>query len=120
MTDMDTLTSHALARAAGVNPQTIRYYERRGLILEPPRTGAGYRLFPPDTLRRVRFIKQAQALGFTLEEIQGLLDLRVRPGVGCADIRSRARVKAENIREKIRRTNLPPSSHAVRSRANRS
>lgn len=101
MPAMDALTPSALAEAAGVNQQTIRYYERRGLIPEPPRTGSGYRMFPPDTLRRVRFIKQAQALGFTLKEIQDLLDLRVRPGVGCADIRQRTREKIEDIGEKI-------------------
>lgn len=98
---MDALTPTALAEAAGVNQQTIRYYERRGLIPEPPRTEAGYRMFPADTLRRVRFIKQAQALGFTLKEIEALLNLRVRPGVGCADIRQRAREKLEDIGEKI-------------------
>jgi MerR family mercuric resistance operon transcriptional regulator len=98
---MQSLTSLSLARAAGVNPQTIRYYERRGLIPRPPRTGAGYRQFPPDTLRRVRFIRQAQALGFTLKEIRALLDLRVRPGIGCADIRQRAREKIQDIQQKI-------------------
>ncbi|MGE0229715.1 MAG: heavy metal-responsive transcriptional regulator [Dehalococcoidia bacterium] len=98
---MQSLTSLALARAAGVNPQTIRYYERRGLIPKPPRTGAGYRQFPPDTLRRVQFVRQAQALGFTLKEIRALLDLRVRPGVGCADIRQRTREKIADIHEKI-------------------
>jgi len=98
---MESLTSHALAQAAGVNQQTIRYYERRGLIPKPPRTGSGYRMFPLDTLRRVRFIKQAQALGFTLREIRVLLDLRVRPGVECADIRKRAREKVSDIQTKI-------------------
>lgn len=101
MPAMDALTPSALAEAAGVNQQTIRYYERRGLIPEPPRTGSGYRMFPPDTLRRVHFIKQAQALGFTLKEIQDLLDLRVRSGVGCADIRQRTREKIGDIGEKI-------------------
>ncbi len=98
---MESLSPSALARAAGVNQQTIRYYERRGLIPAPPRTGSGYREFPPDTLRRVRFIKQAQALGFTLREIQDLLNLRVRSGVGCKDIRERAREKVNDIGEKI-------------------
>ncbi len=101
MARMESLTSHALAQAAGVNQQTIRYYERRGLIPKPPRTGSGYRMFPPDTLRRVRFIKQAQALGFTLREIRALLDLRVRPGVDCSDIRQRAREKVGEIQVKI-------------------
>lgn len=98
---MEALSPSTLAREAGVNQQTIRYYERRGLIPPPPRTGSGYREYPPDTIRRVRFIKQAQALGFTLKEIQGLLDLRVRAGVGCKDIRQRAREKIDDIGEKI-------------------
>ena len=98
---MDSFTPSALAEAAGVNPQTIRYYERRGLIPKPPRSSSGYRVFPPDTLRRVRFIKQAQALGFTLKEISSLLELRVRRGVSCQDIRRRTREKIENIRLKI-------------------
>jgi len=98
---METLSSSALARAAGVNLQTIRYYERRGLIAKPPRAPSGYRLFPPDALRRVRFIKEAQGLGFTLKEVRGLLDLRVRPGVGCADILARARLKIADIQAKI-------------------
>lgn len=97
---MKSLSPSALAREAGVNPQTIRYYERRGLIPPPPRTGSGYRRFPPDTIRRVRFIRQAQALGFTLREIQDLLDLRIRSGVGCKDIRERAREKIKDIRQK--------------------
>ena len=101
MCGMDSLSPSALAREAGVNQQTIRYYERRGLIPPPPRTGSGYREFPPDTIRRVRFIRQAQALGFTLREIKDLLDLRVRSGVGCKDIRQRAREKIEDIGERI-------------------
>lgn len=98
---MDSLTSHALSQAAGVNQQTIRYYERRGLIPKPPRTTSGYRMFPPDTLRRLPFIRQAQPLGFTLREIRALLDLRMRPGVSCADIRGRTREKVSEIQSKI-------------------
>lgn len=98
---MSSLRPSELAQASGVNPQTIRYYERRGLIPRPPRTGSGYREFPPDAVLRVRFIKQAQGLGFTLKEIKGLLELRVRSGVTCAEIRQRARDKIEDIAEKI-------------------
>lgn len=98
---MEPMTSSRLARAAGVHQQTIRYYERRGLIPEPPRTGAGYRQYPAETLTRVRFIKQAQALGFTLREIRALLALRIRPGVDCADIRERTRQKVSEIQQKI-------------------
>lgn len=63
------------ARQAGVNTQTLRYYERRGLLPDPGRTTAGYRVYGPDAVRIVRFVKRAQELGFTLSEIEALLDL---------------------------------------------
>ena len=85
------LTIGQVARGARVHLDTVRYYERRGLLPPPPRTAAGYRQYPPDTVRRVAFIKQAQGLGFTLEEIDGLLALRVTPGPGCATVERRAR-----------------------------
>ncbi len=85
------LTIGQVARRASVHLDTVRYYERRGLLPLPPRTAAGYRQFPPDTVRRVAFIKRAQALGFTLEEISGLLALRVTPGPGCTTVERRAR-----------------------------
>ena len=62
-----SLTIGEVARQAGVNLETMRYYERRGLIAKPPRTPSGYRKFPETTLHRVQFIKHAQALGFTLQ-----------------------------------------------------
>jgi DNA-binding transcriptional MerR regulator len=69
------------AREAGVNAQTLRYYERRGLLPRPPRRGSGYREYPADAVRIVRFIKKAQELGFSLDEIEELVRLRgVRRG----------------------------------------
>jgi DNA-binding transcriptional MerR regulator len=68
------LTLGALARAAGVNPETIRYYERRGLLPEPPRTAAGYRQYDAGDAERVALILRAKDLGFTLAEIGELLD----------------------------------------------
>lgn len=68
------LRSGEVAAAAGVNPQTLRYYERRGLLPEPARTLGGQRLYPPDTVTLLRVIKAAQRLGFTLEEVTGLVD----------------------------------------------
>ena len=65
-----------LARQAGVRVDTVRYYERRGLMDSPARTSAGYRLYGPDAVRRLRFIKKAQALGFSLGEIRRILSLR--------------------------------------------
>ena len=76
------------AEQAGVNVQTLRYYERRGLLPRTPRRTSGYREFPADAVRVVRFIKRAQELGFTLDEVEELLKLR------SASARSRARVRA--------------------------
>src|SRR2546422_7048239 len=77
------LTMGQVARAADVNIQTIRYYERRGLFPTPRRTPAGYRQYAGDAVARLRFIKHAQELGFSLKEIQELLGLRVRHGAAC-------------------------------------
>jgi DNA-binding transcriptional MerR regulator len=73
------LTRGELAKRGGVNIETIRYYERRGLLPKPPRSAAGYRLFSLDDDRRVRFIKRAQELGFSLKEIEELLALQNEP-----------------------------------------
>ncbi len=89
------------AREAGVNLDTIRYYERRGLLPEPPRRPSGYRVFDDDTVRRVRFIKRAQELGFTLNEIRDLMDLRLAPEASCCDVRDKATGKLESIDAKI-------------------
>lgn len=70
---MESLTIGKLARAAGVNLETIRYYQRRGLVVEPLKVQGGYRHYPAETINRIRFIKRAQQLGFTLEEIGDLL-----------------------------------------------
>lgn len=67
---MNELTSGKLARAAGVNLETIRFYERQNLLPKPPRTATGYRAFPGDAVQRVRFIRRAQMLGFSLKEIK--------------------------------------------------
>ena len=89
------------AKEAGVNAQTLRYYERRGLLPEPPRRGSGYREYPADAVRIVRFIKRAQELGFTLDEIEELVRLR---GVRRGDrhrVRTIAELKIEDIDRKI-------------------
>lgn len=105
---MSGLRTGELARQAGVNLETIRYYEQKGLLLAPPRSEAGYRRYPPDAVRRVRFVKRAQELGFSLEEIKELLGLRFRPNATCDDIRCRTRAKISAIDEKIR------DLHAIR------
>ncbi len=91
-----------VAKKAGVNLQTIHYYERRGLLPRPPRTESNYRLYPRDAVRRVQFIRRAQELGFTLKEIKELLSLRAAPLARCADVRNRAQAKLQNIDEKMR------------------
>ena len=98
----DRLTIGKLAQLGGVNLETVRYYEREGLLLKPPRTTAGYRVFPRDAARRLRFIKRAQELGFSLTEIRELLSLRMKPGTRHADVRSRAQAKIVDIEQKIR------------------
>jgi MerR family copper efflux transcriptional regulator len=97
-----TMTVGAAARRAGVKIDTIRYYERRALLPKSPRTEAGYRTLSDETVQRLRFIKHAQALGFTLNEIKELLALHLTPGKTCADVRSRAEAKTADIERKIR------------------
>lgn len=91
-----------VAERGGVNLQTIRYYEREGLLPEPPRLQSGYRMFPEDTIRRVRFIKRGQELGFTLAEIKELLSLRIDSRRECSDVKRLANAKIADIEEKIR------------------
>jgi MerR family copper efflux transcriptional regulator len=99
---MESLTTAELAGQCGINLQTLRYYEREGLLPAPPRTPAGYRAFPIESVARVQFVKHAQALGFTLREIKELLALRVDPRTTCADFRERALAKVADIEQKIR------------------
>src|SRR6266702_5100513 len=99
---MKSLTIGHLAREAGVNLETVRYYERRGLLPKPPQSASGYRLFPTDAARRLRFIRRAQELGFSLKEIRELLSLRVSRSTTSRDIRARAEAKIADIEAKIR------------------
>ncbi len=99
---MEYLTIGKLAKHSHVNVETIRYYERRGLIPMPSRRESGYRQFTQDIVARIRFIKRAQELGFTLKEISELLSLRVDPYTTCADIKMRAERKIAEIEAKIR------------------
>jgi MerR family mercuric resistance operon transcriptional regulator len=93
------LTIGQLASAAGVNVETIRYYQRRGLLAEPAKPSSGHRRYPADMLQRLRFIKRAQMLGFTLGEITGLL--RLDAGCECAEARELATRKLRLIEAKI-------------------
>lgn len=95
------LTISGFAREAGVSVETVRYYERRGLVPKPPRTPSGYRKYPPGAARRIRFILHAKELGFTLKEIGELLSLRVSPDTPCAEIKKRARAKIQDIEGRL-------------------
>lgn len=99
----ERLTIGDVASRAGVNIQTLRYYERRRLLPEPPRLPSGYRQYPADTVRLVRFMKRAQALGFTLREVQELLRLREARARSRPAVRAVAEAKLKTIDEKIRR-----------------
>ncbi len=96
-----SLTIGRLAREAGVNLETVRYYERRGL-LPRPRSASGYRIFPAEAARHLRFIRRARELSFSLGEIRELLSLRVAPAAKSADVRRRAQAKITGIEAKIR------------------
>ncbi len=98
---MDGLTTGEVAKQGGVNLESIRFYERERLLPKPPRTASGYRMFAPDDVRRIRFIKRAQELGFSLKEIKELLALRFDADTSCADVRQRAEAKLSDIDQKI-------------------
>jgi MerR family copper efflux transcriptional regulator len=116
-----TLTIGQVAAAADVNVQTVRYYERRGFFPAPRRTAAGYRQYTAEAIARLRFIKHAQALGFSLREIEELLALRVRNGAACRTVERRTRQKIEVVEGRIRdlarlKATLEELVHACRTR----
>lgn len=98
---MASLTIGQVARQAEVGVETVRFYERQELIEEPPRTNSGYRQYSEEIVPRLRFIKQAQELGFSLREIRELLELRIGDDTSCGDIRERAEGKIEDIEQKV-------------------
>src|ERR1700758_3836053 len=99
-----------VARRAGVNAQTLRYYERRGLLPNPPRTASGYRTYEPGAVRIVRFIKRAQELGFSLAEIEMLLHLADGGPESCDAARQLARHKVAEMDTKIATLNAMRAS----------
>ncbi len=99
---MAGLTIGQVAKAAEIGIETIRFYERQGLFDPPPRRPSGYRQFPDEVVHRLRFIKRAKELGFSLREIRELLDLRLDPDATCADVKNRAEQKIEAIQVKLR------------------
>ena len=99
---MSSLRTAEVARLAGVNIETLRFYERKGIIPEPPRRASGYREYPPETVERVRFVKRAQDLGFSLREVQELLDLRKLARAKSSRVRRVVEAKLDEIDHKIR------------------
>ena len=99
---MNTFTIGKVAKQAGLGVETIRFYERTGLLEEPPRDDSGYRQYPPEAVVKLRFIKKAKQLGFSLQEIGELFSLRQNQNATCGDVKMRAEEKINNIEEKIR------------------
>jgi MerR family mercuric resistance operon transcriptional regulator len=97
-----TMTIGQVARRAGVGVETVRFYERRGLLAEPARQASGYRQYTADVVARLRFIKRAKELGFSLKEIGELLALRADPATTCTDVKRRAEAKVAAIEAKVR------------------
>lgn len=91
-----------VARQVGIGVETVRFYEREGLLEEPERKASGYRQFDESAISRLRFIKQTQRLGFTLREIKELLALKLAPGTTRAQIRAQAVAKIEDIESRIK------------------
>lgn len=98
---METLTIGKVAKQSGLGVETIRFYERRGLLDPPPRNDSGYRQYPVETITKLHFIKRAKTLGFSLKEIGELFNLRQNHNATCGDVRLQAQAKIKNIEEKI-------------------
>ncbi len=103
ISSMNGLTIGEVAKQAEVNVETLRYYERRGILPIPPRSGTNYRRYPATAVRQIRFIKRAQGLGFSLNEITAMLFLRNNPKTSRAAVKARAEAKLVDIEEKIER-----------------
>jgi len=99
---METLTIGEVAKRSGVGIETIRFYERKGLIDDPPRRLSGYRQYPEETIDRLRFIRKAKELGFTLNEVNDLLAISTDASASCSDVKERTEIKIESIERKIK------------------
>ena len=97
--DLESLTIGAFALAAGVNVETVRFYQRRGLLTEPDKPYGSIRRYGPEAVARVKFVKAAQRLGFSLDEVAGLLTLD--DGAHCDEARTLAEAKLEDVRGKL-------------------
>lgn len=99
---MKPLTRGQVAASSGLDIETVRFYERQGLIEDPPRSEAGYRQYSNEDVSRLLFIKRAKELGFSLKEVSDLLTLQGKPDVSCAEVRMQAEAKLADIEGKIR------------------
>ncbi len=98
------MTLHTIgqvARQSGVGVETVRFYEREGLIPQPSRPESGFRRYTQDAVSRIRFIQRSKALGFSLKEIKELLSLRVDSATSCGEVKKRAEEKIADIERKI-------------------
>lgn len=100
MIGKSSLTIGKLAARAGVGVETVRFYERKGLLERPPK-GSGFRIYPDESVRRLHLIRRCKELGFSLQEISDLLALRIDRSRGCVDVRQEARQKIGEISERI-------------------
>src|SRR5262245_27329984 len=98
---MKPLTIGDVARRAGVGVETVRFYERQGLLAEPQRRASGYRQYDEEALAALRFIRRAKELGFTLKEVKGLLELRLDATASRTEVRSQAKAKVADIEARI-------------------
>lgn len=99
---MGVLSSGQLAKKCGVGVETLRFYEREGLLAKPARTGSNYRQYPAEAVERVIFIRRAQLLGFQLKDIKELLALRDDPDAGSQEVREKALAKLADIQQRIK------------------
>lgn len=95
------MTIGQVAKKTNVGIETIRFYERKGIIDKPPRTDSGYRQYPIETIDRIRFIKLAKELGFTLKDISELLELKISNKSSCGPVKRKAETKLTEIESKI-------------------
>ena len=94
------LSSGELASRAGVSPDTLRYYEQKGVLLPPPRSSNGYRCYPPESLMRVQLVRSALRIGFSIDELSRVLGVRESGGVPCRSVRAMASAKLRELRQR--------------------
>jgi DNA-binding transcriptional MerR regulator len=96
-----SMQSGELARLSGVSTDTLRHYERVGVLAKPPRTTSGYRQYPSSALERVRLVRRAMSVGFSLEELARVLGVRDKGGAPCRQVRDLAASKLEMIERRM-------------------